>query len=391
MKAVIKRELKNYLKNPVLWLGLIVVILMLYQMLNPYLKIHYFQSEREMEGLHPKNIDDADISEGYVESTEEEQMELACRLVKKEMVKMLGMKEQEAEQILNAMLQKKMSAEEIEAELIDKYEFYGKYGIKYYFQISEYRKASVEEANQYIDENMKEHSFSFYFSRKFADFCGLLMGFFSAVLLAFLFIRDTRKDMYELLHTKPVSAAGYVCGKIGGGFLAMMVVAGVVGGSSLNEICLTFIESTKSVVSSILVIGFTRGILIVMKEALISDTIVYYLSSLLDIGNPVISAIGMLFLQSIINIFINGSSSQATITMPIMAPVADIVGVSRQTAVLAYCFGDGFSDMFWPTNCSLECGLMGIPLERWYKFITPLFLIMTILQVFFIALSVYVY
>ena len=154
------------------------------------------------------------------------------------------------------------------------------------------------------------------------------------------------------------------------------------GGSSLNEIWLTFIESTKSVVSSILVIGFTRGILIVMKEALISDTIVYYLSSLLNIGNPVISSIGMLFLQSIINIFINGSSSQATITMPIMAPVADIVGVSRQTAVLAYCFGDGFSDMFWPTNCSLECGLMGIPLERWYKFITPLFLIMTILQVF---------
>lgn len=187
------------------------------------------------------------------------------------------------------------------------------------------------------------------------------------------------------------SMLGWYIDEISSLFLAMMVVAGVVGGSSLNEICLTFIESTKSVVSSILVIGFTRGILIVMKEALISDTIVYYLSSLLDIGNPVISSIGMLFLQSIINIFINGSSSQATITMPIMAPVADIVGVSRQTAVLAYCFGDGFSDMFWPTNCSLECGLMGIPLERWYKFITPLFLIMTILQVFFIALSVYVY
>ena len=157
---------------------------------------------------------------------------------------------------------------------------------------------------------------------------------------------------------------GWYIDEISSLFLAMMVVAGVVGGSSLNEICLTFIESTKSVVSSILVIGFTRGILIVMKEALISDTIVYYLSSLLDIGNPVISAIGMLFLQSIINIFINGSSSQATITMPIMAPVADIVGVSRQTAVLAYCFGDGFSDMFWPTNCSLECGLMGIPISK---------------------------
>ncbi len=184
---------------------------------------------------------------------------------------------------------------------------------------------------------------------------------------------------------------GWYIDEISSLFLAMMAVAGIVGGSSLNDLCLTFIESTRSVVSSILVIGFTRGILIIMQEALISDTIVYYLSSLLDIGNPVLSAVGMLFLQSIINIFINGSSSQATITMPIMAPVADIVGVSRHTAVLAYCFGDGFSDMFWPTNCSLECGLMGIPLERWYKFITPLFLIMTALQVFFIALSVYVY
>ena len=184
---------------------------------------------------------------------------------------------------------------------------------------------------------------------------------------------------------------GWYIDEISALFLAMMFLAGLVGGSSLNEICLTFVESTKGVVSSILVIGFTRGILLIMKEALISDTIVYYLSSLLNQGSPVFSAVGMLFLQSIINIFINGSSSQATITMPIMAPVADIVGVSRQTAVLAYCFGDGFSDMFWPTNCSLECGLMGIPLERWYRFITPLFLIMTALQVFFIALSVYIY
>ena len=99
----------------------------------------------------------------------------------------------------------------------------------------------------------------------------------------------------------------------------------------------------------------------------------------------------MLFLQNVINFFITGSSSQATITMPIMTPVADIVGVSRQTAVLAYCFGDGFSDMFWPTACTLNCGLMGVPLDRWYRFMAPLFLIMVALQTFFIALSVVVY
>ena len=99
----------------------------------------------------------------------------------------------------------------------------------------------------------------------------------------------------------------------------------------------------------------------------------------------------MLFRSNVINFFITGSSSQATITMPIMAPVADIVGISRQTAVLCYCFGDGFSDMFWPTACSLECGLMGVSLNKWYKFMAPLFAIMVVLQVVFIGISVYVY
>ena len=79
------------------------------------------------------------------------------------------------------------------------------------------------------------------------------------------------------------------------------------------------------------------------------------------------------------------------ITMPIMTPVADIVGVSRQTAVLAYHFGDGFSNMFWPTACALECGLMGVPINKWYKFMTPLFCIMMVLQVVFILISVVVY
>ena len=104
-----------------------------------------------------------------------------------------------------------------------------------------------------------------------------------------------------------------------------------------------------------------------------------------------VSSVGMLMIQNVINFFITGSSSQAAITMPIMAPVADLVGVSRQTAVLAYMFGDGFSDMFWPTACALECGLMGIPISKWYKFMTPLFGGMIVLQVLFIIISVYVF
>lgn len=227
MKTIVKRELKNYLKNPVYWVGLAFMIVVLYQILNPYLNIHYFQSDQEIEELKPESAADADISDGYVLSSEEERMDLACGLIEKDLVKTLGISEQEAACITAEMRQKKLSAAEMEEELAEKHGFHGKYGIKYYFEISEYHKADAKEANRCIEEKLKAHTFSFYFSRKFADFCGLFMGFFAAVLLAFLFIRDTRRDTYELLHTKPLSAAGYVCGKAGGGFLAMLAVWGI--------------------------------------------------------------------------------------------------------------------------------------------------------------------
>lgn len=184
---------------------------------------------------------------------------------------------------------------------------------------------------------------------------------------------------------------GWYIDEIAAMFLMMMIATGAAGGYGATKICKTFIESTKSMIASVLVVGFTRGIVLVMKDAMITDTIVYGLSHLLNGQGPVVSSVGMLAMQNVINFFITGSSSQAAITMPIMTPVADLVGVSRQTAVLAYMFGDGFSDMFWPTACALQCGLMGIPLGKWYKFMTPLFGIMVVLQTVFIILSVYVY
>ena len=184
---------------------------------------------------------------------------------------------------------------------------------------------------------------------------------------------------------------GWYINEIAAMYLMMMIITGIVAGYSTEKICKTFIKSTQSMVGSMMVVGFTRGILLVMQNAKISDTIVYYLSSILYGQTKYISAIGMLFIQNIINFFITGSSSQAAITMPIMTPVADIIHLSRQTAVLVYQFGDGFSNMFWPTACAVECGLMGIPINKWYKFIAPLFLIMVILQIIFVAVSVLVY
>ena len=70
-----------------------------------------------------------------------------------------------------------------------------------------------------------------------------------------------------------------------------------------------------------------------------------------------------------------------------MAPLADSVGLSRQIAVLAYQFGDGFSNIFWPTSVATECGLMGIPIQKWYKFVTPLFGMMLALQIIMIVIA----
>lgn len=184
---------------------------------------------------------------------------------------------------------------------------------------------------------------------------------------------------------------GWYINEMAAMFLMMTIISAIISGYSASQIANAFIDSTKSIISSILVVGFTRGILIVMQEAMITDTVVYYLSNFLYGQSKFISAIIMLFIQNVINFFITGSSSQATLTIPIMAPVADIVGLSRHTTVLAYMFGDGFSDMFFPTACALNCALMNISIDKWYRFVSPLFGIMVILQVIFIVLSVIIY
>ena len=171
-------------------------------------------------------------------------------------------------------------------------------------------------------------------------------------------------------------------------FLMMMIVAGKVGGFTFTEIADSLVEAAKAMTFGILVCGFSRGVLQILNTSQITDTIVYGLSSLLEGKSTFVSAFGMLGVQNLINFFISGSTSQATITMPIMAPVAELIGLNKQIAVLAFQFGDGFSNMFWPTVVAFECGLMGIPINKWYKFIAPLFVIMVVLQFVMMGLAV---
>lgn len=227
MRAVLKRELKNYLKNPILWVGMVIVLVGIYQSAGPYLGLHYFQSEREIETLdEPEVLTDADVLDGYIPSSKSQQMELGYEEIERQLREGEGFQltKSEAKAIVDQIREKDMTISEIDEYLEKEYRFYN---AAYIFEDFGKHKGTADEVNAYIEARLKKHPFSWYFARKFADFCGLYIGFFAAVLLAFLYIRDTRRDTWELLHTKPVTARAYVGGKVLGGFGAMLIVLGV--------------------------------------------------------------------------------------------------------------------------------------------------------------------
>ena len=165
--------------------------------------------------------------------------------------------------------------------------------------------------------------------------------------------------------------------EIGSVFLAMGLVSGVIGGLKPSRIAEEFVSGAQSIVFGALVVGIARGILVVMTDGMIIDTIVYSLAHTIQVLPKSIAVIGMYIVQIIINFFIPSGSGQATATMPIMIPLADILGITRQTAVMSFQFGDGFTNSIIPTASSLMAylSIAKIPYEKWFKFIWPLMLI----------------
>ncbi len=159
-------------------------------------------------------------------------------------------------------------------------------------------------------------------------------------------------------------------------FLGVGIMVAVVGQIGLNRTARTFVEGAGDMIGVALMIGFARTIETVLDDARVLDTVVYGLSEPLSALPAHAAALGMLFAQTVFNLFVPSGSGQASVAMPIMAPLSDIVGVTRQTAVLAYQFGDGLTNMVIPTNAILM-GLLAIgriPYERWVRFIVPLLL-----------------
>lgn len=161
-------------------------------------------------------------------------------------------------------------------------------------------------------------------------------------------------------------------------FMALGVAAGFSAGYSADNISKEFIAGAKDIFSAALVIGFAAGIIVILKDGQVIDRMLASMASVLD-GAGRAGALGSMYgIQTFINIFIPSASAKAAVTMPIMAPFSDMIGVSRQATVLAFQFGDGFTNMITPCSGVLMAVLSvaKIPYEKWFKWVWKFILIL---------------
>ncbi len=179
-----------------------------------------------------------------------------------------------------------------------------------------------------------------------------------------------------------VKFLGWYINEISALFLGLALAIGIISHLSMNNIARAFSEGARDLVKIAFIIALARSILIVASDGQIIDSILHDLSEMVSGANPIFAAQLMFLVQSIINVFVPSGSGQAALTMPIMAPLSDLLGVTRQTAVLAFQFGDGFTNLIIPTS-GVTMGVLGmakIPYEKWFAWMLPLLIIFFIVS-----------
>ena len=159
--------------------------------------------------------------------------------------------------------------------------------------------------------------------------------------------------------------------EITGLFLGMGIVCGIIAGFSANRIADELIAGARDILSAALVVGFASGIIVILQDGKVVDSILHSMQDGLDGSSQAASLSAMYGIQALINFIIPSATAKAAITIPIMAPFADMVGVSRQAMVLAFQFGDGFTNMVTPTSGVLVAALAmaRIPYAKWVKWV----------------------
>jgi uncharacterized ion transporter superfamily protein YfcC len=172
-------------------------------------------------------------------------------------------------------------------------------------------------------------------------------------------------------------------------FFIMGVVAGLLAGMGISGTSEAFGEGFRQMAVAALVIGFAKAISVVLDQGQVLDTIVHGLVTPLTGLPPTASAIAMQGVQALIHVPVPSVSSQAVLTMPILVPASDLLGISRQVTVLAYQYGAGLCEIITPTNGALMAiiAAAGVPYEKWIKFVLPLWAVLMVLGAGAVAIA----
>ncbi|HKF65136.1 MAG TPA: hypothetical protein VKB36_01350, partial [Vicinamibacterales bacterium] len=158
--------------------------------------------------------------------------------------------------------------------------------------------------------------------------------------------------------------------ELSGAFLLGGIIAGLIGGFGLTETVTTYVDGMSTLLPAALMVGLARSISLVLEDGRVVDTILHAVVTPLANVPRVASALLMIPLQGLIHVAVPSVSGQAVLTMPLFVPVADLLGFSREVAVLTYQTGAGLMEMITPTNGAMMAVLLaaGVPLQRWLRF-----------------------
>lgn len=178
-----------------------------------------------------------------------------------------------------------------------------------------------------------------------------------------------------------VMAHGWYLAEISGIFLAMGILSGFANSEKIDNIIKQFMDGAKDMLSAAIVVGLAGGIIQILQDGHVIDPILHSLASLMGETGKAVSLGVMYLIQTLINLIIPSGSAKAALTMPIMAPFSDVIGISRQATVMAFQFGDGFTNMITPTSAVLmgALGIARIPYEVWVKWFWRILLFFIIL------------
>jgi uncharacterized ion transporter superfamily protein YfcC len=189
-----------------------------------------------------------------------------------------------------------------------------------------------------------------------------------------------------------VNVFGWYINEISALFVLLGILSAFTFKFSSNQTITSFLEGAKDMITPVIIIALAKGVLIIAEDGKIIDTILYYFANMSE-GLPKLITVEIIFfLQSILNFFVPSGSGQAALTMPILSPLSEVLGVHKQTTVLAYQFGDGLSNFIIPTS-GVTMGILEIakvPYNKWLKWILPLFFILVFTAMTILAVLSYI-